>query len=254
MDGETFSRALAEAWCHTGWRYNREVQLLAMGWLWLAMTQIRPRHIASQIPSLWQRGVMNMSRVTACYGIMQHSYWFISLSQSHRLPTVNIYWWHSHEFLIPTDPVSSNSVLSVLEVSCRAPLFASVQLRAFPAHCPLGHCQTEIWVSFYTDSLHNQAQWYCKWITTDFPAFTETWNMMTFNFSRKLTFKSEFSNQVLTFVYSWLPSLNRNLEMIKSNTKNISIKKRSLSPKSALSDVSLSCRGREVWGFYVGRD
>ena len=34
-----------------------------------------------------------------------------TLIDSFRLPTVNIYWWHSHEFLIPSDPVSSNSVL-----------------------------------------------------------------------------------------------------------------------------------------------
>ena len=142
MDRETFSRGLAEARRHTGWCgvsvQNWEVQLLAMGWLWLAMTQIRPRHIASQIPSLWQRGVMNMSSVTACYGIMQHSYWFISFSQSHRFLTVNIYWWHSHESLILADPVSSNSVLSVLKVSCGAPLFAPVQLWA--RQCSLSIC------------------------------------------------------------------------------------------------------------------
>ena len=142
MDRETFSRGLAEARRHTGRCgvsvQNWEVQLLAMGWLWLAMTQIRPRHIASQIPSLWQRGVMNMSSVTACYGIMQHSYWFISFSQSHRFLTVNIYWWHSHESLILTDPVSSNSVLSVLKVSCGAPLFAPVQLWA--RQCSLSIC------------------------------------------------------------------------------------------------------------------
>ncbi len=167
MDRETFSRGLAEARRHTGWCgvsvQNWEVQLLAMGWLWLAMTQIRPRHIASQIPSLWQRGVMNMSSVTACYGIMQHSYWFISFSQSHRFLTVNIYWWHSHESLILTDPVSSNSVSSELKVSCGAPLFAPVQLRAPSMLIVHLFIAKQKYGSVFTQIRYNQTLtvWYC---------------------------------------------------------------------------------------------
>ena len=60
------------------------------------------------------------------------------LPNTHRFLTVNIYWWHSHESLILTDLVSSNSVPSVLKVSCRAPLFAPVQLRA--CQCSLSIC------------------------------------------------------------------------------------------------------------------
>ena len=111
MDGETFSRAPAEA-TQDGDKTGKcnYWQCADCDWQWPRSGLVTSHHRfpacdreVSWTCHAWQL-VMGL-----CNTLIDS---FHSRMQSHRLPTVNIYWWHSHEFLIPTDPVSSNSVLS----------------------------------------------------------------------------------------------------------------------------------------------
>ena len=130
-----------------------------------------------------------------------------TLIDSFRLPTVNIYWWHSHEFLIPSDPVSSNSVLRsqctrcFLQSSSFCPGAAKNRPSLLIVHLVIakqkyGSVFTQIRYTTRHSAIVNGLP----------PTFLvllkpETWWHL--NFSRNFTFKSEFFNQVLTFVFAF---------------------------------------------------